>query len=291
MIKIIVDSTADLPKEYFKKYDIEIVPLIVNINSMEYKDKVNITLDELYSELRNGSDIKTSQPNVQDIYDTLVKHAKNNNEVIFITISSRLSGTYQTIHLVIKQIKEEYPNFNISLIDSKGGSAIAGLMALQAGLGIKNNISFLEITLNLLEMADSGEHIFTVNDLRYLFKSGRLGRATALIGNLLRIKPILHVENGEIILFKKVRGKNKSLNEIINLVDERIAAFPKQIIGIMHADDLELANEVKQKIIDKLGKIKIIINQIGSVLGSHLGIGGVGVFFFNKKPRFYFNEI
>src|SRR5690606_3395976 len=142
MIKIIVDSTADLPNEYFSKYNIEIVPLIVNINGKEYKDKVDISLDSLYQELRTGSDVKTSQPNIQDIHDTLIKYAENNDEVIFITISSKLSGTYQTVYLVIQQLKEEYPNFNISLIDSKGGSAIAGLMALQAALCIEKNISF-----------------------------------------------------------------------------------------------------------------------------------------------------
>src|SRR5690606_27669693 len=129
-----------LPNEYFEKYNIEVVPLLINIEGKEYKDKIDISLDELYNELKSGKDIKTSQPNIQDVYNTLIKHAENNHKIIFITISSRLSGTYQVIHLVIQDIKEKYPNFNISLIDSKGGSAIAGLMALQAALCIKNNL-------------------------------------------------------------------------------------------------------------------------------------------------------
>lgn len=290
MIKIIVDSTADLPNEYFTKYHIETVPLIINIEGKDYKDKIDISLDELYNELKSGKDIKTSQPNYQDIYDVLIKHAENNHDVIFITISSKLSGTHQVIHLVIQEIKEKYQNFNISLIDSKGGSAIAGLMALQAALCVKNNISFNEITENLLEMANHSEHIFTVDDLRYLFKSGRLGRASALIGNLLRIKPILHVKDGEILLLDKTRGSNKALNQIANLVVERISQFPKQMLAIMHAGDIEKANSLKTKITEKLGNLKIIISQIGSVLGTHLGIGGVGIFFFNKKPKYYFLE-
>lgn len=288
MIKIVVDSTADLPNEFFSNYDIEIIPLIVNIDEKSYRDKIEISLEELYQSLRDNHNIKTSQPNIQDIHDILLKHAQNNDEVIIITISARLSGTYQTIKLVSDNIKEEYPNFKVEIIDSKGGSAIAGLMALQAAYSIRKNLSFSEITKTLEEMANTSEHIFTVDDLRYLFTGGRLKRAAAFIGNLLKIKPILHVRNGEILLYDKVRGSNKALGEIANIVEERIKSFPNQMLAIMHANDLERAHSLKEKIIEKLGNIKIIISQIGSVLGTHLGIGGVGVFFFSKRPKYYF---
>ncbi len=290
MIKIIVDSTADLPSDYFVKYDIDIVPLVVNINGVVYRDNIDISLDELYEELKKGSDIKTSQPNINDIYETIEKYVKNNDDIIFITISSGVSGTYQTVHMVKEELLEKYPDAKIKIIDSRGGSAIAGLMALQAARFVRRNIPFAETVETLEDMAQSGEHIFTVNDLKYLFKGGRLSRASAIIGNLLKIKPILHVKDGVIELYEKVRGQIKAINHIIDIVVERIKAFPEQIIGIMHADDYEFALDVKNKIIERIGEKKFIIGQIGSVIGTHIGIGGVGVFFFNRKPKYYFLE-
>ncbi len=287
MIKLIVDSTTDLPREYFEQYDINMVPLIVNINNQEFKDKVTISVDELYQSLRKDADVKTSQPAPSDIYDAIIKQVENHHDVIFITISSILSGTYQTVYMIAQELIAEYPDTHIEVIDSKGGSAISGLMALQAGRLIERNIAFDEIVTVLNDMALHCEHIFSVDDLKYLFKSGRLSRATALIGNLLHVKPILHVENGEIKLLMKVRGTSKALNTIIDLVEERISNFPDQIIGIMHADDYEIALNVKRRLIERIGEKEIIIDQIGSTLGSHIGISGVGVFFFNKKPNYY----
>ncbi len=290
MIKIIVDSTTDLPQDYYEKYDINSVPLIVNINNVEYKDKKTISVNELYQSLKDGADVKTSQPNPQDVYDAIENELKNNHDVIFITISQKLSGTYQTIYMVAKDLEEKYPESKIEIIDSMGGSALPGLMAIQASRLVQNNLSFDEIIELLKEMALHGEHIFTVENLKYLFKSGRLGRATALIGNLLHVKPILVVDKGEIKLFKKIRGKNKALKAIIDMVEERIKGFKNQTLAIMHAGDLDVALKLKQMIIDRMGKIEMFIGQIGSALGTHLGIGGVGVFFFNKRPRLYFER-
>jgi len=287
VIKLIVDSTADLPRDIFEKYQINVVPVIVNINNKLYKDKTTITADELYQALRRGDDVKTSLPTPSDIYDEIKKHADNNDDVIFITISSDLSGTYQTIYMVAKELIETYPNIQIKIIDSRGSSGVPGLMALQAARLIENNIPYAEIIQSLEEMAASCEHIFTVNDLKYLFKSGRLSKTSAIIGNLLHVKPILHVEAGEIKLLSKVRGHNKALIKMVDIVEERIKKFANQIIGIMHANDLDVALILKQKIIERIGEVEIIIDQIGSALGTHIGIGGVGIFFFNRKPMHY----
>ncbi|QVK18598.1 DegV family protein [Mycoplasmatota bacterium] len=283
MIKLIVDSTADLPSDYFDNYQIGVVPLIVNINNKEYKDKKTIAVDELYQSLKKGDDVKTSQPNPFDVYEAIEKEAKNNHDIIFISISSKLSGTYQTVFMVVEELKEKYPDIKIKIIDSKGGSGIPGLMAIKAAQLIENNTPFPNIIQVLEEMTNHSEHIFTVKDLKYLFKSGRLKKSTALIGNLLHFKPILHIEHGEIKLLQKVRGQNKAFNKMVDLVEERIKNYPDQTIAIMHANDLEVALVIKQKLIERLGHKDFIIDQIGSAMGTHIGIGGVGVFFFNKK--------
>ena len=287
MIKILIDSTADLPFELLKKHNIDIIPLVVRLGDTEYLDKQTITVDELYQYLREGNFAQTSQPNPQITYDILNQFAKEDHALIVLTISAKLSGTYQTIHMVKEQLKETYPDLKIEVIDSKGGSGIPAIMALQAALLNEQNHSFEEIVDNLKEMANCSEHIFTIDNLKYLMRSGRVNKAEALIGNLLHIKPILHVVDGEIKFYAKTRGMRRALDKIADIVEERIKAFPKQIIGIMHADDLETANRLKEKIFERIGEVKVVIDKIGSALGTHLGIGGVGVFFFNKKPDLY----
>lgn len=291
MIKLIVDSTTDLPQTYLEKYQIEIIPLIVNINGVSYRDYLDITLDDLYQELRKGSKIKTSQPNIQDVFDIIEKYLKNNDEIIIITISSKLSGTYQTINLVKNQLIVDNPEAKITIIDSMGGSGIAGLMALQGAYMIEEGFSYEEIVENLIELSQYAEHIFTLDDLTYLFQGGRLTKAAAILGNLLRVKPILDVKDGQIHLFDKVRHLKKALHYIANVVAERIKDFPDQIISIMHGDDIDLAYALRDLIVERIGEKHFIIDQIGSALGSHLGLSGVGVFFFNKKPRYYRNEL
>jgi len=291
MIKLIVDSTTDLPQTYFEKYQIEIIPLIVNVNGVSFRDGIDISLDEVYQEMRKGSKIKTSQPNIQDVYDILEKHLQNQDDIIIITISSKLSGTYQTITLVKNQLLVDYPDAKITVIDSRGGSGVAGLMALQGTYMIEEGFSYDEVVANLIELSQNAEHIFTLDDLTYLFQGGRLTKAAAMLGNLLRVKPILDVQDGQIHLFDKVRHMRKALQYIANLVEERIRDFPDQIIGIMHGDDIELAYELRDLIVERIGEKLFILDQIGSTLGSHLGIRGVGVFFFNKKPHYYRNEL
>jgi len=131
------------------------------------------------------------------------------------------------------------------------------------------------------------EHIFTIDDLKYLIKSGRINKASAILGNMLHVKPILHVEDGEIKLFQKVRGKRKALNQIVDIVEDRMSMFPNQMVAIMHADDLEVATELESLLKNRLGDFPVMIDKIGSALGTHLGIGGVGVFFFNQKPSIF----
>lgn len=145
----------------------------------------------------------------------------------------------------------------------------------------ESGATFEGVVNNVHNLIDHVEHIFTIPDLKWLVKGGRLSRTQGMIGNILDIKPILHVNNGVMEVIKKVRGRKKALNTVVDILEERSKGMPEQIIGISHADDLETANELIRLIKKRLGYDKFIVNKIGSVLGSHIGIGGVGVFFFN----------
>lgn len=287
MIRIIVDSTCDLPDEVIKKYDIKILPLRVNINGADYADKVTINVDEVYDAMRKGIYPKTSQPNLMDMHKLFLKYASKGDSIIFLSFSSKMSCTYQAVSSTIEELREEFPGVDMEVVDTKGGSTGSGLIALQASKLAAAGKSFKTIVKQARQLAEHIEHIFTITDLNWLVRGGRISRSSGFIGDVLNIKPILHVNNGIIEVLKKVRGKRNALNQVVEIVSERIKKFPDQIIGISHADDYETALELKRMLKEKFKDAKFMVNKIGSVLGTHLGIGGVGVFFLNEKTDLY----
>lgn len=292
MIKIIVDSTCDLPVELMEKYDIKVLPLRVSINDVEYIDRVNIEIEEVYKKMREGIVPKTSQVNPKDMYDLFTSICEDGNDFIYISFSSKLSGTYALSKNIVLDIKNEvkYSERKMEVLDSKGGSIGTGLIALNAAVLASNGCSYEEIVESILEMAESIEHIFSLTDLDWLIKGGRLGRAQGTVGKLLNVKPVLEMRNGEMHVIKKARGETKTINTLLDLVCERTRDFKDQVIGIAHADDLERAEKVRDILEERLGHNNFIICKIGCVLGTHLGIGGVGILFLNKKPKNYLIE-
>lgn len=287
MIRIIVDSTCDLPDEVIKKYDIKILPLRVNINGADYADKVTINVDEVYDAMKKGIYPKTSQPNLMDMHKLLLKYASKGDSIIFLSFSSKMSCTYQAVSSTIEELREEFPGVDMEVVDTKGGSTGSGLIALQASKLAAAGKNFKTIVKQTRQLAEHIEHIFTITDLNWLVRGGRISRSSGFIGDVLNIKPILHVNNGIIEVLKKVRGKRNALNQVVEIVSERIKKFPDQIIGISHADDYETALELERMLKEKFKDAKFMVNKIGSVLGTHLGIGGVGVFFLNEKTDLY----
>ncbi|MGE5633557.1 MAG: DegV family protein [Caulobacteraceae bacterium] len=287
MVKIIVDSTCDLPDELMREYDIKSIPLRVSLGDKEYLDKVEVQVDQVYEAMRNGIVPKTSQPRPIDIYNVFKQYCSSGYDFIYLSFSSKLSGTYQLASAVLKELKEQFGNAGMKIVDSEGGSTATGLIALQAAKLAKAGRSFETVAGQLGQLVQHVEHIFTIADLSWLIKGGRISKAEGIIGNMLNIKPILHVNKGIIEVMQKVRGRKKSLQTIVDILEEKAINFPEQIIGISHTDDLETALELEKMIKERLGERKTMINKIGSVLGSHLGIGGVGVFFFNERPELY----
>jgi DegV family protein with EDD domain len=287
MVKIIVDSTCDLPEEFTKKYDIKSLPLKVYLGGKEYLDKVTIKVDEVYDAMRKGIMPKTSQPSPMDIYNLFQDYCKQGYNFIYLAFSSAMSSTHQLATTIVNELKDKYTQNEMAVIDSKSGSTATGLIALQAAKLAEAGYGFETITRQLKQLIEHVEHVFTIADLNWIIKGGRISRSQGLLGNILNIKPILHVNNGMMEVINKVRGRKKAINTVVEILAERIRNFPDQIIGVSHADDSEIALEFVDAVERKLGKKTIMINKIGSVLGSHLGIGGVGVFFFNKKPEIY----
>lgn len=291
MVKIIVDSTCDLPEEVIHRYSLKILPLRVYLKDKEFLDKITIKVEEVYNAMKNGIFPKTSQPSPIYIHELFKNYASKGYDFIYLSFSSKLSGTYQTAYMIVEDLKKKYPNVNMKVIDSKAGSAATGLIAMQAAKLAEADVNFNTIVNVVKELSQHIEHIFTISNLHWLIKGGRISKSSAMIGDLLKIKPILQVFEGAMNVTNKVRGRKKALKTITNIVEEKIKKFPNQIIGISHADDIEMATKLKEMMEARLGEKQVIISKIGSVLGSHLGLGGVGVFFFNKKPSIYMKEV
>ncbi|MFW5873151.1 MAG: DegV family protein [Bacillota bacterium] len=281
--EIIIDSACDLPENIKQNY--RVLPFRIIINDQEYKDGKEIDINQVYKHIRNKNYPKTAQVSPIDFKNTFTDLAKKNKDCLYIAFSAAMSGSYQTAKLMAQEVKSEFPNFNIEIIDSKAGSTALGLLVTYASELLEQNLSVNKIAELLRQERNNLVHLFSLKNLTTLQKGGRLSKGKAFIGNLLNIKPILEVIDGKIVLTKKARGKQKMLNKIITEMANKSQDLDKQTIGISHADDQEMALELRDLINKKYNPKDFMINLISPVLGAHLGIGGIGVFFFTKPPK------
>lgn len=277
---IVTDSSADLKAEIIEKFKLDVLPLSVNINDEEYFDGETLSGKDLMDKMRNGGVPKTSQVTVLAFYQVFERYAKNGDEIICITLASTLSGTYNSANLAREEILEKYPNADITLIDTRCASLGLGLIVHNALLMLKADAEKQEIIDVAKANIQNMQHIFTVDDLQYLFKGGRIGRASALVGGLLGIKPILILNNeGVVESLEKARGRRNSIKRMAEIVGEMGKNLGSQIIGISHGDDLEAVEILTQFLKEDYGCTEFMVNNIGGVIGSHTGPGTLAVFF------------
>ncbi|WNS76829.1 DegV family protein [Bacillus sp. DTU_2020_1000418_1_SI_GHA_SEK_038] len=281
-VKILTDSASDLPLSFFEENNVTLFPLKVHLNDTEYEDLVTINPKTVYEAIREGKVPKTSQASPLAFEEAFTNMAKNNEDGIYIAFSSQLSGTYQTAVMILQQVKETYPDFNLTIVDTKCASLGFGLIVKEAAKLAKENASKEAILEDITYRCKHMEHLFTVHDLDYLAKGGRVSKASAFLGGLLNIKPLLNVEDGKLVPIEKHRGKKKLLRRIIELMKERGENFERQVIGISHADDEETALEMKELIVQELNVKDVFISSIGAAIGSHTGSGTIAIFFLNK---------
>lgn len=282
-MKIFTDSGCDLPKSYYEENDVVLLPLRVQLNNKEYEDVITIDSKEIYDAIRQGAQPKTSQVSPELFLKHFEELAKNEEEGIYIAFSSELSGTYSTAQMIRNQVLEQYPSLKLVIIDSKCASLGYGLVVEEA-VRLRNiGVSLEDMASKMSAYAPQMEHLFTVEDLDYLAKGGRVSKASAFLGGLLSIKPILNVEDGKLIPIEKSRGRKKALNRMLDLMQERGGSFTDKIVGISHSDDVAFANEVKASIQERFSPQAVQITMIGSAIGSHVGPGTIAIFFTNKS--------
>ncbi|MEI2663531.1 DegV family protein [Rossellomorea sp. LJF3] len=281
-VKLFADSASDLPAAYFNEHNIELLPLKVHIDGQDYEDLITIEPKTVFNKIRDGHMPKTSQVSPDLFLKKFTQLAESNQSGVYIAFSSQLSGTYQTAVMIRDQVKEDHPDLDLTIIDSKCASLGYGLVVMKAAELLNSGGTKEEIIEASRFNSEHMEHLFTVEDLEYLAKGGRVSKASAFLGGLLNIKPLLHMEDGKLVPLEKLRGKKKLLKRILDMMEERGENLSDQVIAISHGDDEEFAFEMKQLIEEKFSPKDVYISIIGCAIGSHTGTGTLAIFFLNR---------
>lgn len=286
-LRIVTDSASDIPKWVIKEYGLHVIPTPVVIDEKDYFDGESIFPEEFYDILRSGKDIKTYHINSQMFYDNFLPYARNKDIVIYICFSTGIAGTYNAANIAKTELLEEYPDFDLTIIDSQCASLGFGLATYYALQMQKNEASKDEIIEAIRWNCNHMEHIFTVKTLEYLLKGGRLSRTSAVAGSLLDIKPIIQINDlGALEAIEKVRGRQKSLKRLVEMVGERGKDLSNQVIGLVHGDDVETMEAVKEMLRNKYGCKHFIENFVGCAIGAHTGPGIIGIIFLGEKSPY-----
>lgn len=280
-IKIVTDSTSYIPKRYLDEYDIKVVSLNILLKNIN-KREVSISNETFYKEMEEAKEFAvSSQPTPDEFYDVFESIAKNGDDIIGIFISSEMSGTYSSANLVKNMILEKY-NVNIEIMDSRTNCMQMGFIVLEAAKYAKLGKSIEEIKIIVNNTIKNSRFVFCPNVLDYLKKGGRIGSASALIGNLFQIKPILTVNKGKTDVLCKVRTKKKAVSTMVDIL---ISDLKDKKLGGVIVHHINCADEglALAKVLEEKLNISIEIQDIGPVIGAHVGPGSIGIAYFMKE--------
>ncbi|HLS34637.1 MAG TPA: DegV family protein [Bacillota bacterium] len=280
-IAVMADSTSYIPQELREKHDIHIVPLSVVFEDGSYQEDIDITTEEFYEKLRESDELPTtSQPSVGafvDLYKVLAND--NYDAVITVHLSRKISGTYDVAQSAGEMVK----GIEVYAYDSELSALAQGFFAIEAAkMAKKGDKTPDEIIARLDKLKEKMFAYFMVDDLTNLQRGGRLSGAQALVGSLLKIKPILHFEDGEIVPYEKIRTRKKAISRIMSLLEADIEKGSVEKVVFIHANDEASAVELEKEFSKKHSDIETTISYFGPVIGTHLGEGAIGVAWYHS---------
>ena len=284
-IKIIIDTAADMPEADIKKYNFGVLRFMSVFGEKSYESGKDITNEEFYTMLDKSKKIPTtSQTPYMTIYETFEKAAKENDTVIYFTISSKASGQNHTAHMVAEEVVENNPDANIKIVDTLNFSAYISYAAIEAAKKFDAGREDIDKVIEeSLEDMNKWKAYFLVDDMKYLEKGGRINKTTAVVGSLLDIKPVLTINDGLVAFEDKLRGKKKVLDKLIAKMedDEAFDADANRFL-IVHSD-IDAGNDLKEKLEENYGEGSVEgMYEIGAIVGTHLGRGAVAGLFRTK---------
>lgn len=281
---ITVNSTVDVPKKWLEERSVPVVPLKYTIDGETYTDMEGLSAKEFFAKLREGKMSSTSQVNPEEAVNLLEPYVRDGKDILHLGFSSGLSGTFNSMRIAGEMLEEKYPGARVIVIDTLCaclGEAILlhhALKQKEKGMTIDELAQWVED--NKLHVC----HNVTVDDLNHLHRGGRISKTTAVLGTLVQIKPIIHMDNnGKLQVIGKERGRKKSLNKIVDMAVEQSKDWDNDIVMITHGDCIEDAEYVAKLVRERMGIDNILINNIGTVIGSHTGPGVVAVFCMGNK--------
>ncbi|UOQ48314.1 DegV family protein [Gracilibacillus caseinilyticus] len=273
-VAVITDSTTYIPEQQRIEKNIHMVPLNVIFGQESYQEEMDISTESFYQKVKEVEQLpKTSQPSIGYITEKLEELAKEYDQAIFITLSSGISGTYQSVITAQDMVDgiEIYP------FDSEISCMAQGFYALEAAEMASAGQDAKAILARLHEMKDSLRAYFMADDLSHLHRGGRLNGAQALIGSMLQVKPILHFEDTKIVPFERIRTKKKALKRIFQLFDEDASTGVPIRATMIHANRPEEARELRDELVAQYPNVDISVSYFGPVIGTHLGEGALGL--------------
>ncbi len=284
---IITDSTCDLSPKLVSELEVEVIPMEFSIGDDTYRnypDEREISSHDFYDLLRGGKTSVTNQITPMVLTDILEPILQSGKDILYIVFSSGLSATFNNAFQTTEELQKKYPERKVYAVDSRSASFGEGLLVYHAAKKRAEGLSIEDLRDWITENRGRLAHWFTVDDLNHLKRGGRVSGAAALVGTVLGIKPVLHVDDdGHLIPIEKVRGRRQSLDALVEHMAKTAEEPENQVIFIGHGDSLQDAEYVARQVKERFGVKRVEINSIGPVIGTHSGPGTVALFYLGKN--------
>jgi len=281
-IAVVTDSTANLPVDLLEKYEIDVIPMNVHWGSETYQDGVTIDAETFYRWLKERDDYpQTSQPSAGEFMDffrqVAARHATDT--IVGIFVSAELSGTLTSAYLA----QQALPELKLEIVDSRSFSMGLGFQVMAATQAVLDGFPLETVVQRVHDVRDRTQVIAAVETLEYLHRGGRIGGAARLLGTMLNLKPVLHIQNGRVEPLDKVRSRRKSLDRVIAIAEERLAGARPAALAVIHTGELEEVDLMLNLASERLKPERLYTSIFPPVVGTHSGPGTVGIAYYTKN--------
>ena len=286
--EIVTDSSSNLVEEMIDDFGLHVLPLTFMVDGEEYQSYLkgqHTDLKQFYTMMREGKVITTSLPNLAESEALMRGLLEQGRDILYLGFSSGLSGTFEATELLMRDLAAEFPERTLLAVDTLAASGGEGLLVWHAVQRARAGAPIGEVRDWVEENKLHLAHWFTVDDLMFLFRGGRVSKTAAWAGTMLNIKPVMHVDDeGRLIPLEKVRGRKKSLNALVDHMEKSaVQPIDQQMVFITHGDCLEEAEYVAEQVKERFGVKEVVINYVDPVIGAHSGPGTMALFFLADK--------